>query len=497
MAIDDTRLVTPAAMGAIDAAAARGGIDSFTLMQAAGAHVAAVVLAHYPDALRVVVVCGPGNNGGDGHVAARLLMQSGVAVARFGAPPKPGGDAARAFTECPGSLAPLEDWQPRAGDVVIDALFGAGLDRAVGDDVAAVIARAEATGTPVVAVDLPSGLSGRTGAPTGPCFRAEHTVTFAARKPGHLLMPGRALCGRLHLCDIGIPARLIASDDRLWRNHPGLYSDHLPVADAAAHKYTHGHLAVFSGPLISSGAARLAAVAGLRAGAGLVTVASPPNAVLTQASHFTAIMQRALGGADALADWLGDRRLSAFVLGPGFGDADKARAFTRQLADTGRPVVLDADGITAHAACRDALGAAFGGAVRLALTPHEGEFARLFPDLAKDPALSKVDRARAAAAMLNAVVVYKGADTVIAAPDGRSAINADAPAWLATAGSGDVLAGILGGLLAQAMPVFEAACAAVAMHGLAARRAGIGMTAEDLAGQVRPPDHSAADAGRT
>ncbi|MDP2732772.1 MAG: NAD(P)H-hydrate epimerase, partial [Hoeflea sp.] len=262
MAINDTLLVTPANMGRIDKAAIDSGIEGFALMQAAGAHVAAVLLARYPGALRAVVLCGPGTNGGDGHVAARFLMRSGVNVVRYGVEPKRGGDASRAFAACPGPVHRLEDWRPQDGDVIVDALYGAGLDRPVGDDVAQAIERAQAADTPVIAVDLPSGLSGLTGRATGACFQARHTVTFAALKPGHLLMPGRELCGQTHLCDIGIPARLIASDDPLWRNHPGLYRDLLPKASASQHKYSRGHLCVFSGPLISGGAARLSAMAG-------------------------------------------------------------------------------------------------------------------------------------------------------------------------------------------------------------------------------------------
>ena len=486
MAINDTLLVTPAAMGAIDNAAIESGLDGFALMQAAGAHVAAVLLHNYSGALRAVILCGPGNNGGDGHVAAQLLLESGVDVARFGSEPRPGGDAARAHQACPGALRSLSDWQPRKGDVIIDALFGAGLDRPVGAQIAAVIDLALKADTPVIAVDLPSGLSGRTGAPTGACFSAAHTVTFAALKPGHLLMPGRELCGQVHLCDIGIPSRLITSPDKLWRNHPSLYRDYLPRPDASAHKYNRGHLGVFSGPLISGGAARLLAIAGLRAGAGLVTIASPPGAVMVQATHLTAIMQRSIATEGDLAGWLEDKRLSAFVIGPGFGEAEKARGFIGQLARTGRPVVIDADGLTAFEGDSTELSGLFGGETRLVITPHAGEFRRLFSLIAEDLALSKIDRARLAAAALNAVVIYKGADTVIASPDGRCAVNSDAPPWLATAGSGDVLTGIVGAFLAQGMPPYEASCAAVAVHGRAANRAGSGMTAEDLAAHIAP-----------
>ncbi|WP_422370167.1 NAD(P)H-hydrate dehydratase [Hoeflea sp.] len=484
MATDTTLLISPSAMGRIDAEAARSGIDTYGLMEAAGAHVAACVLSRYPGIRRAVVVCGPGNNGGDGHVAARLLAQSGVTVLRIGMEPKPGGDAYRAHRACDLEFGQFADWQPEEGDVIVDALFGAGLDRPVEGVMAALIERAGQTELPVVAVDLPSGVSGRTGRPTGPCFEAAHTVTFAALKPGHLLMPGKALCGEVHVCDIGIPARLIVPDGPVWCNHDAIYRDQLPAGAASQHKYSRGHLVVFSGPLISGGAARLSATAGLRAGAGLVSLATPPGAVLSQAAHLTAIMQRSVADADALAGWLEDKRLSAFVLGPGFGDAERARTYCGLLAKTGRPVVLDADGLSAFAEVQTELADFFKGSTRLTITPHEGEFRRLFPDLADDDNLSKIDRALAAARRLNAFVVYKGPDTVIAAPDGRAAVNADAPSWLATAGSGDVLAGLAGSLLAQGMPGFEAGCAAVALHGGAARRCGPGMTAEDLAARI-------------
>ena len=486
MATNQTLLISPDAMGQIDKAAADSGLDSYGLMQKAGAHVTAVLLAHFAAVARAVVLCGPGNNGGDGHIAAGLLAGAGVDVMRFGPEPKPGGDAARARKAYPGTLQPFADWQRLEGDVIVDAVFGAGLDRPVSGDVAALIERAQQAGTPVIAVDLPSGVSGRTGEPTGACFAAVHTVTFAALKPGHLLMPGRELCGQIHLCDIGIPERMIVSDDPVWKNHPGLYMAELPALGAGHHKYGRGHLGVFCGPLSSTGAARLSAMAGLKSGAGLVTMASPPGATLVLAAHLTAIMQRTIRDEADLQDWLSDKRLSAFVIGPGFGNLEMARSYCEMLAATGRPVVLDADGLSAFASAPEKLAALFQGDTRLVMTPHEGEFRRLFGKLADDHTLSKIDRARIAAKHHNAVLVYKGADTVIAAPDGRAAVNADAPAWLATAGSGDVLAGIVGGLLAQGMPPFEAACAGVALHSDAGNRAGKGLTAEDLPAHVTP-----------
>lgn len=477
MAIESNRLFTPAAMSAVDSAAIRSGIEGRGLMERAGAAVAAAALEHWPNLRRAVVLCGPGNNGGDGHVAARHLAASAVPVVRYGMEPKQGTDAEWAFASFPGPVGRLSDFCPEPGDLVIDALFGAGLDRAVSNEVEKVIDKIAQAHIPVLAVDLPSGLSGRTGRPTGPCFRADRTVTFAALKIGHVLLPGRDLCGALQVTDIGIPARLLSSDDPVFLNGPGLYSRALPELSAASHKYTRGHLVVFSGPLISSSAARMSATAGLRAGAGLVTIASPPSAVMTQAAHLTAVMQRSLDNDEALGAWLEDDRLAAFVLGPGFGDFDRARRYGGRVLRAGRALVLDADGLTAFVEHVPEL-REHGGA--LVLTPHEGEFRRLFPDLAGDDSLSKVDRARRAAERVNGIVVYKGADTVIAVPDGRAAVNFDAPAKLATAGSGDVLAGIIGAFLANGRPAFEAACAAVALHSEAAQRAPERMTAEDL-----------------
>ncbi len=484
----DNWLLTPSAMGEVDAAAAASGIDSFGLMEKAGQAVAAAVFRLFAGGERFVVLCGPGNNGGDGYVAARALQESGAAVALFhlGDPAKLRGDAATARSRCPIPGEPLETWRPAEGDVIVDAIFGAGLARAVPPVVADVVRRVDEAGLPVVAVDLPSGIDGRTGAVMGAAIRARHTVTFMTRKPGHLLLPGRLYCGTVETFDIGIPFRLVeAKHERLFVNGPREWLAALPTTDAAVHKFRRGHLTVFSGPGSATGAARLAAAAGLRTGAGLVTVASPREALTANAAHLTAVMLKAVETENELADYLRDERRTAFVLGPGFGVGPKARAFVAALAAANRHLVLDADGITAFAEDPQALFSAFaGGASRLVLTPHEGEFARLFPDLAADPALSKVDRARQAAARANAAVVYKGADSVIAAPDGRAVINENAPASLATAGSGDVLAGIIGGLLAQGVPAFEAAAAGVWLHGEAARRAGASLTAETLINHI-------------
>ncbi len=481
-------LLTPAEMTAADAAAAASGIDSYGLMERAGQAVAACALRHYAGACRFVVLCGPGNNGGDGYVAARALAASGAGVALYalGAPRDLKGDAARAYKDWGGKAQQIDRYNPQAGDVVIDAIFGAGLSREVPDVVADVIGRVGDAGVPVVAVDLPSGLCGSRGAPLGSAFQAVYTVTFMTLKPGHLLLPGRSLCGECEVFDIGIPHRIVRSvAGRVVVNGPDLWQNLLPHTQARSHKFTRGHLVVFSGGRSATGAARLSAMAGLRTGAGLVTIASPPDAVAVNAGALTAIMLRPVEDLAALESWLADPRLSTFVLGPGFGVGEKARQFA--LALQARHLVLDADGITSF---RDQPELLFSdreeGEGSLVLTPHEGEFARLFPDISADDGIGKVEKAVAAAGRANAVIVYKGADTVIAAPDGRAAINANAPSWLATAGSGDVLAGVIGGLLAQGMPAFEAAAAGVYLHGEAGTRAGEGLIAEDLPLHIRP-----------
>jgi len=481
-------LLTPAEMAAVDAAAAASGIDSFGLMERAGAAAAAAALRLYPGALRFVVLCGPGNNGGDAYVAARHLQESGAAVRLFhlGDPARLKGDAARAHAGCAIEGRGLGLYRPETGDIVIDGLFGAGLGREVPADVRALIRRVTEAGIPVLAIDLPSGLDGRSGKVLGAAFHARNTITFMTRKPGHLLMPGRELCGELEVFDIGIPTRIIRAEASgvIAENTPDAWKGVLPAEQLETHKYKRGHLVVFSGEADKTGAARMSAISGLKAGAGLVTIASPRAAMAANGAHLTAVMLHAIDDEAELGDWLADRRLQTFVLGPGFGIGARARDFVSALAE--RRLVLDADGISSFKDDPQQLYELFEGEPRLVLTPHEGEFARLFPDIAGNDAMSKVDKAVAAARRANAAIVYKGVDTVIASPDGRALINTNAPAWLATAGSGDVLAGIIGGLLAQGLPTFEAAAAGVWLHGEAGHRAGKGLTAEDLAAHVLP-----------
>jgi NAD(P)H-hydrate epimerase len=361
---------------------------------------------------------------------------------------------------------------------VIDALFGTGLTRPLAAEAAAAVEAINGAGRPVLAVDLPSGLDSDTGEIRGVAVRARETVTFAARKPAHLLLPGRGLCGLVAVVDIGIsPAILAEVAGPLYENEPALWAGSLPLLSDRDHKYTRGHALVLSGPATRTGAARLAARAALRVGAGLVTLASPRAAILVNAAHLTAVMLRPCDGPDELAAILQDARLNPVALGPGYGVGERTRIMVATAASAGRALVLDADAITSFAGEPDALRDALAGAPAV-LTPHAGEFGRLMGDALLEG--SKVDRARAAAARLGAVVVLKGADTVIAAPDGRAAINVHASPYLATAGSGDVLTGLAAGLIAQGMAPFEAACAGVWLHGDAGLRLGPGLIAEDL-----------------
>lgn len=480
-----SELLTAAEMGRADRLAIAAGIPGMTLMEAAGRAVADAAQELAPQG-PILVVAGPGNNGGDGFVAARRLAAAGrdVTILLAGDPARLRGDAATAFFRWPGTTQAATLPLPDAG-LVIDALFGAGLDREVTGTAAGLVAAMNAHPAPVLAVDLPSGLHADTGQPLGAAVHADATVTFFRRKPAHLLYPGRALCGRLVLADIGIPASVLDEiAPRAFENTPALWGAAYRPPEAEAHKFRRGNALVVSGPMARTGAARLAAAAALRAGAGLVTLASPPSAFAVNAAHLTAVMLVRLDGPEALAGRLADPRLTAAALGPALGTGAAERSLVETALAAPPALVLDADALTLWQGDPATLFAAIHTRRKpVILTPHEGEFARLFPDLTGAP---RPERARAAAARSGAILVLKGPDTCIATPDGRLAINANAPPWLATAGSGDVLAGIATGLLAQGLPGFEAAAAAVWLHGAAGAEAGPGLTAEDLAPALRP-----------
>jgi hydroxyethylthiazole kinase-like uncharacterized protein yjeF len=432
------------------------------------------------------VVAGPGNNGGDGFVAARLLAARGyrVRLLLFGDVAKLKGDAAEAAKRWTGVTEPASVAGLQGADIIVDALFGAGLDRPLEGAARELIEAINASDVSVVAVDLPSGINGNSGAVMGVAIQATETVTFFRRKPGHLLLPGRLHCGPVEVADIGIPESVLpAIGPKTFANCPALWSGQFPVPRAGGHKYLRGHAVVVSGPMISTGAARLAARGALRAGAGLVTLASPKDALAVNAASNLAVMVRQADGAAELSDLLADGRLNAVVLGPGGGVGELMRELATAALRGERAVVLDADALTSFATAPETLFSLIKSisSKQIVLTPHEGEFVRLFknaPD--HEDAAGKLMRARAAAVKSGAVVLLKGSDTVVVAPDGRALITENAPPWLATAGSGDVLAGFIGGLMAQGMPAFEAASAATWLHGEAGNEVGPGLISEDL-----------------
>ena len=471
-------LISVGEMYAADAAAARAGTPGLTLMENAGRAVAQAIVRRWAPR-PVALLCGPGNNGGDGFVAARLLAEAGwpVRLGLLGARERLTGDAAAMAARWEGPVEPLAPALLDGGPLVVDALFGAGLTRPLAGAALALAEESAARGLPCAAVDIPSGIHGDSGAILGGAFRAALTVTFGRRKTGHLLLPGRLCAGEVVCADIGIPpAALAAGEARVHENAPALWRALLPAPAPGDHKYSRGHALVVGGDGAHSGAARLAARAALRAGAGLVTVHAPEPDIPVYAAQLTAVM---VASTVDLGAALADGRRNALLIGPGCGAGPVTRAQTLQALGAGKRCVLDADALTAFqdepAALFAALRPGAGADADAVLTPHEGEYRRLFSH-----AGDKLVRARAAAGESGAVVVLKGADSVIAAPDGRAAINANAPPTLATAGSGDALAGFILGLLAQGMPAFEAAAAGVWLHGAAAAAFGPGLIAEDL-----------------
>ena len=431
-------LLTPQQMYRADELALRGGISIETLIDNAGRAVAEEVVRRY-GARATVVLCGPGNNGKDGTVAARYLKDWGWPVA---------------ISEDVGKA-----------ELIIDALYGAGLSRDFPRELAGKI---NGTGVPIVSIDVPSGLDGLTGQPRGSCVKADLTITFFRKKPGHVLMPGRGLCGEIVMADIGIPESVIAEiNSRIWENT----KPNLPTFDASTHKYKRGHAVIVSGGKFNTGAARLAANAALKNGAGLVTLAGREEELLVHANHVTAVMLAQTDNPQALGMLLTDKRRNAVCIGPAAGIGSETCAKVRAVLASGAAIVLDADALTSFAQNPGELFIAIAERPErpVIITPHEGEFQRLFNELT-NVSEAKHERALRAAKKSGAIVILKGADTVIASPDGRAVINTNAPPSLATAGSGDVLAGIITGLLAQGMPAFEAACAAVWLHGDAANR---------------------------
>jgi ADP-dependent NAD(P)H-hydrate dehydratase / NAD(P)H-hydrate epimerase len=471
---NDLALLTPQEMGEADRLTIAGGISGETLMENAGAAVAASIMARWPPR-PTAVLCGPGNNGGDGFVAARHLAAAGWPVRLFllAAHTVLKGDAARHAARWTGAVEDLTPALPSDTALVVDALFGAGLARPIDGVAHAAIDGLASRRLPVVAVDVPSGVDGASGEVRGIAPSCRLTVTFFRKKPGHLLFPARALCGETVVADIGIAAGVLESiAPRTFENAPSLWLDAFPWPRADGHKYKRGH-ALVAGGAVMTGAARLAARAAARIGAGLVTVAAPDSVFPIYATSLAGIIVQPVGGAADFAALLADKRRNAILLGPGLGTGELMEELVRAALATGRGVVLDADVFAAFVGRAGALAAAIAGPTLL--TPHEGEFARVFT-----AAGDKLASARDAASESAATVLLKGADTVIAAPDRWAAINANAPPELATAGSGDVLAGIALGLLAQGMTLPLAAAAACWLHGATAAGFGPGLVADDI-----------------
>ncbi len=466
-------LLTAAQMAEADRLTIASGLPEIGLMENAGAAVARAVVQRWSPRA-ALVLCGPGNNGGDGFVCARHLQAAGwdVRIGLLAAQDRLHGAAAHHAQQWTGPVSPISPAIVQGVDLVVDAIFGSGLSRAMTGDAARVLAAASAASLPIVAIDVPSGVMGDTGAVMG-AVQAALTVTFFRKKPCHVLLPAKRLCGQVVLADIGTPAQVFSSIvPTIFQNDASLWRDAMPQPQDGDSKFTRGHALVWGG-YPTTGAARMAARAAARMGAGLTTLAVPDIALHLYAASTLSIMVQPADTQTQFASLIEDSRISGFLIGPGAGigtaTRDKVLAFLR----SGRAMVLDADALTSFQDNPAELFAAIRGAC--VLTPHDGEFARLF-----DPSGDKLLRCRHAARLSGAVIVLKGADTVIAAPDGRAIINTNAPPSLATAGSGDVLGGMILGLLAQGMPPFLAAAAAVWIHSAAARAFGLGLLAEDL-----------------
>jgi ADP-dependent NAD(P)H-hydrate dehydratase / NAD(P)H-hydrate epimerase len=460
-------ILTPQQMYDADALAIKGGVPSLRLMENAGRAVVAEIVKRFKRCT-VAVVCGPGNNGGDGFVVARLLAAKKwpVRVYLVGERKALKGDAAKMAAKWKGRIGSFEDFVKLTGGVghglIVDAIYGAGLNKDFSGWLADGL---HGAGVPIVSIDVPSGVDGLTGQPRHCSVIANLTVTFFRKKPAHVLQPGRRLCGEVVVTDIGIGADIAdALPIRIYENA----KPHQPDLDLYEHKYRRGHAVVWSGGELNTGASRLAAQAAARIGAGLTTLVGTAEALRVHAAHVSSIMLKQVETRDDLRVLLDDRRIKAMCIGPAAGVTDMTRKATLRMLKSGIDMVIDAAALTVFADAPDDLFAAIKAKPErlVVLTPHEGEFARLFGEIAG----SKIERACEAAKRSGAVVVLKGSDTVIANSHGFACVNTNAPPTLATAGSGDVLAGIITGLMAQGMDGYGLACAAVWLHGDAANR---------------------------
>jgi ADP-dependent NAD(P)H-hydrate dehydratase / NAD(P)H-hydrate epimerase len=471
-------ILTSDQMQEADRLTIKTGTPSFSLMERAGAGVAEAVRALYKGR-KILILCGPGNNGGDGFIAARILKDKkfAVRVACAVKTDKLKGDAAQAAKGWKDIVIPFDKLVVGPEDVIVDAVFGTGFSGALKEPVTDVFAQIKKTGNDVLAVDIPSGVNGNSGEADPHTPQVIHTVTFFRKKLGHILLPGMALGGAVKVIDIGIVDKSL---DKIGytcvENHPGLWKTHVKPKAPADNKYDHGHVLVFGGGRLT-GAACMAAHAALRVGAGLCTVSSPLEVMNVYRAYLPNLMVEQRAGTASFYSQMEDTRRNAVLIGPGAGveDADGLRQAVLDVCRDGRPCVLDADALTVFGGDPDVLMKALG--PHCVLTPHEGEFSRIFPGLMKG---IKTERAAAAAKLANAVILLKGADTVIVSPDGRVVVSVNAPPSLATGGAGDVLAGLIVGLLARHVPPCEAACAAAWIEGRAASLFGEGLMATDL-----------------
>lgn len=462
-----------------DRRAIEGGVAGIILMENAGQGIAAHMEKGW-DKCTVLVLCGPGNNGGDGYVVARALSEAGwpVQVAAYGDPKSLKGDAYAMYEKYEGDVGGWSDIDLDDVDLVVDGIFGAGFRGDLPAEMVDVFDEITACEIPVVAIDVPSGMNGSTGDASEGTLFCDLTVSFFRPKTGHLLYPGRSHTGLLEIVDIGIPDTVLeVIDIETFENDEELWLDAMPQMQETAHKYDRGHAAVVGGGMSSTGAAKIASKTALRSGAGAVTVVTPPSALMSYSIALEAVMVKAVESAEDFGAWLTTKRIAAVLIGPGNGVHDRTRSFVETALSLECVVVLDADALTAFADSAsdlfDLIGNKTGGPV--ILTPHEAEFKRLF-----DIEGSAIERCRFAANQSGAIVLLKGASTVIAEPKGRLVVNTNAPQWLATAGSGDALAGIITGLAAASDDFFSMVCAAAWIHGETGNRFGPGLIAEDM-----------------
>ena len=469
-------VLTTAEMSKADAAAIASGIAGIQLMKAAGTSVAHEVIEEFKPC-PVLILCGPGNNGGDGFITAQYLKKKGwpVRIACMVKRNALKGDSALAAKNWDGEIETLNSsLSVHQTGLVIDAIFGTGFARTLAIELVILFEKIRSRKIPVVAVDVPTGLNATTGTAEPDTLKASLTVTFCRKKTGHLLLPGKLHCGKIIIADIGITDTIVtALNTTCLENHPTLWLKNFPLPNDESHKYTRGHAVIYGGEK-RTGAACLAAAAAQKIGAGLVTITSPIKTIPIYSTFRASIMVDECKDIKDIKTILRDERKNAILIGPGAGVDKKLRQIVETALSFNKSGVLDADVFSVYKNNHKDLFSKL--SPKYVLTPHEKEFERIFGIIKGN----KLERALKAAKISNAIVLLKGSDTIIAAPDGASVINTNAPPVLATAGSGDVLSGLITGLITQGMPPFMATCAAVWLHGKTAQTYGIGLTAEDI-----------------